>query len=168
MTARPDGHHVLAGAKAGYLMPMGSFQVGPVIGADYAKATVDSYTENGDAALTLNVSEQSYKALTGNVGIEVRGAVGVPGAGVRPYAQALLEKDLIGDGRTIFYAQTDAPGIVNRFDYEGRSEKLYGRLNAGVSASVLGMVGVEGGVSATVGKKQGNDLSGIVGVKIGF
>jgi outer membrane lipase/esterase len=168
MTASPDGHHVLAGAKAGYLMPMGSFQLGPVIGLDYAKATVDSYTEKGDAALTLNVSKQTYDALTGNVGLEVRGSVAVPGAGVHPYAQALLEKDLMGDGRTIFYAETSAPGIVNSFHYEGRSEKLYGRLNAGVSASVLGMVGVEGGVSATVGKKQGNDLSGIVGVKIGF
>jgi outer membrane lipase/esterase len=168
MKASPNGHHVLAGAKGGYLMPMGSFQLGPVIGLDYAKATVDSYTEHGDDALTLNVSKQNYDALTGNLGLEVRGSVAVPGAGVHPYAQALLEKDLIGDGRTIFYAQTDAPGIVNRFDYEDRSEKLYGRLNAGVSASVLGMVGIEGGISTTVGKKQGNDLSGVLGVRIGF
>ncbi len=168
MKASPDGHHFLAGAKGGYLTPMGLFQLGPVIGLDYAKATVDSYTEHGDDALTLNVSKQNFEALTGNLGVEVRGAVAVPGAGVHPYAQALLEKDLIGDGRTIFYAQTDAPGIVNRFDYEDRSEKLYGRLNAGVSASVMGMFGVEGGVSTTVGKKQGNDLSGVIGVRVGF
>jgi uncharacterized protein YhjY with autotransporter beta-barrel domain/phospholipase/lecithinase/hemolysin len=168
MTASPKGHHVLAGAKAGYLMPMGAFQLGPVVGLDYAKATVNGYTENGDAALTLNVSKQTYDALTGNLGLEVRGAVAVPGAGVHPYAQALLEKDFTGDGRTIFYAQTDAPAIINRFDYEGRSQKIYGRLNAGVSASVMGMIGVEGGLSATVGKKQGNDLSGVIGVRVGF
>jgi outer membrane lipase/esterase len=166
MDADPDGHHVLAGARGGYLMPFGLFRAGPVVGLDYAKAKVDAYTEEGDPALTLNVSNQSYEALTGNLGLEARGAVGVPGAGVHPYAQALLEKDFIGDGRTIFFAQTSAPGIVNRFDYESRSKKLYGRLNGGISASVLGAIGIDAAVSTTIGKKQGNEISGQVGVRI--
>lgn len=166
MSGDADGHHVLAGARAGYLMPFGLISAGPVVGLDYAKAKVDAYTETGDPALTLNVSGQSYEALTGNLGVEVRGGVAVPGAGVRPYVQALLEKDLIGDGRTIFYAQTDAPGIVNRADYEDRSRKLYGRLNGGISASVLGGIAVNASASTTVGKKQGNEVSGQIGVHI--
>jgi outer membrane autotransporter protein len=166
MSADPDGHHILAGAKGGYLMPFGPFRAGPVVGLDYAKAKVKAYTEDGDPALSLNVSGQSYEALTGNLGLEIRGSAGVPGVGVHPYVQALLEKDFIGDGRAIFYAQTDAPTIVNRFDYEGRSKKLYGRLNGGISASVLGGIGVDASVSATVGKKQGNEVSGLVGVRV--
>jgi len=165
MSADPDGHHILAGARGGYLMPFGMLSAGPVVGLDYAKAKVKGYTEDGDPALTLNVSDQSYEALTGNFGLEVRGAAAVPGAGVRPYVQALLEKDFIGDGRTIFYAQTDAPGIINRFDYESRSKKLYGRLNGGISASVLG-IAIEASASTTVGKKQGNEVSGQIGVHI--
>lgn len=165
MSGDPDGHHILAGARGGYLMPFGMLSAGPVIGLDYAKAKVKGYTEDGDPALTLSVSNQSYEALTGNFGLEVRGAAAVPGAGVHPYVQALLEKDFIGDGRTIFYAQTDAPGIVNRFDYESRSKKLYGRLNGGISASVLG-IAVDASASTTVGKSQGNEVSGQIGVHI--
>ena len=168
MTARPDGSHVLAGAKAGYLMPFGTFRIGPVVALDYAKAKIDGYTEQGDPALTLNVSNQSYRALTGNVGVEVRGGVGVPGASIHPYASAMLEKDLIGDGRTIFTAQTSAPIIVNRFDYPDRSTKIYGRVTGGLSASILGAVDLQAAASATLGKSQGNEVSANLGVSIGF
>ena len=168
MTARPDGSHVLAGAKVGYSMPMGPVSIAPVIALDYAKAKVDGYTENGDPALTLHVDSQSYEALTGNVGVELRGSAGVPGVGIRPFASALLEKDLIGDGRVLTYAQTDAPAIVNTFDYPDRSTKIYGRLTGGASASVLGMLDLEAAVSGTVVKKQGNELSAHVGFRLGF
>ena len=168
MIARPDGSHVLAGAKVGYLMPLGPLSVGPVVALDYAKAKIDGYTEQGDAALTLNVSNVSYKALTGNAGIELRGGVGLPGASIHPYASAMLEKDLIGDGRTIFTAQTSAPLIVNRFDYPNRSTRIYGRLSGGLSASVLGSLDVQAGASATVGRKQGNEVSANLGVRFGF
>jgi uncharacterized protein YhjY with autotransporter beta-barrel domain len=166
MTANPDGHHILAGAKGGYLMPFGPVSVGPIVGLDYAKVKVNSYTEQGDPALTLNVSRDSFEALTGNLGLELRGSAGVPLAGgVRPYFQALLEKDLIGDGRTIFAAETSAPTIVNRFDYPGRSKKIYGRINGGLSASIMGFA-LQGSVSTTVGKKQGNEISGQLGIKL--
>jgi phospholipase/lecithinase/hemolysin/uncharacterized protein YhjY with autotransporter beta-barrel domain len=169
MTANPDGSHVLAGAKAGFVMPLGGLSFGPVIGADYAKAKVDAYTEQGDAALTLNVSKQTFEALTANAGVEVRAGVGVPIAGsIHPYASALLEKDLIGDGRTIFYSQTSAPVIVNHFEYPDRSTKIYGRVTGGASASILGAVDLQGAISTTVGKKQGNEVSAHLGVRIGF
>ena len=64
------------------------------------------------------------------------------------------------------YAQTDAPAIVNTFDYPDRSTKIYGRLTGG--ASVLGMLDLEAAVSGTVGKKQGNELSAHVGFRLGF
>ena len=45
MEADPDGNHFIAGAKGGYLMPLGGVRVGPVVALDYAKAKVDGYTE---------------------------------------------------------------------------------------------------------------------------
>ncbi len=168
MTAKPDGDHIVAGAKVGYGMPFGPVSIGPVLALDYAKAEVDGYTENGDPALTLNVGKQSYEALTGNVGVELHGAAGLPGIGIRPFASALLEKDLVGDGRVLTYAQTDAPGIVNTFAYPDRSTKIYGRLTGGASASILGALDLEAAVSGTVGKKQGNELSAHVGFRLGF
>ncbi len=168
MVARPDGSHVVAGAKAGYLMPMGPVSVGPVVGVDYARAKVDGYTESGDPALTLNVSKQTYEALTGDLGIELHGSAAVPGVGVHPYAAAMLEKDLVGDGRTLFYAQTSAPGIVNSFTYPDRSTSLYGRVTGGLSASLLSSLAVEAAVSTTLGKDWGNETSAHVGVRLGF
>jgi len=168
MTAEPDGSHVLAGAKAGYLMPMGLLRLGPVLALDYAKAKVDAYTEDGDPALTLNVGAQSFDALVGGIGIELRGAAAVPGAAFRPFAAAMLEKDLSGDGRTLVWSQTSAPGIVNSFDVEDRSTRAYGRFSAGAEVSVLGSIQLQGAASTTVGKKQGDDLSGHIGLSVGF
>ena len=84
LEADPDGDHFIAGAKGGYLMPLGSVRVGPVIALDYAKAKVDSYTETGDPVLTLNVDSLSYKSLRGSVGLEVRGDFAGGGVQLRP------------------------------------------------------------------------------------
>jgi outer membrane lipase/esterase len=168
MTARPDGSHLLAGAKAGYLAGIGSLQVGPVVALDYAKAKVDAYVEAGDPALTLNVARQSFKALTGNLGLEARGSFGGGGIAIRPYFNALLEKELSGDGRTAFYAQTSAPTIVNRFDYPDRSKKLYGRVGGGATADIFSGVGLNAAVSATLGKKDGNEVSAHLGLSAHF
>jgi outer membrane lipase/esterase len=168
MTASPDGSHVLAGLKAGYLMPMGGMRIGPVVALDYAKAKVDGYTETGDAALNLNVSSLTAKSMTGSIGAELRGDFNDEGIQLRPFASAALEMDFLGDGRTIRFAQTTAPGIVNSWSFEDRSKKAYGRFSAGASAGILSRVSVDALVSGTVGQKQGDDLSAHIGVKLGL
>ncbi|GAC1572232.1 MAG: autotransporter BatA [Sphingomicrobium sp.] len=168
MSARPSGSHWLAGAKAGYLMPMGGLRVGPVIAVDYAKAKVHNYTESGDAALTLNVGSQDFSSLRGDAGIELRGDLGTEGSHFRPFASLLAEKDFKGDGRTVYYAQTSAPTIVNHFAFAQASKKTYARGTAGLSAGIAGGVSLDAGVSMTFGKKQGNETSGQVGFNIGF
>ena len=45
---------------------------------------------------------------------------------------------------------------------------MYGRLNVGGAASIMNGIDVEAGISATAGKKQGNDVAGQLGVRIGF
>ncbi len=168
MAAKPDGTHWVAGIKGGMLMPMGSFSVGPVVGLDYAKAKVDGYTESGDSALTLNVSSQSYKSMRGILGLELRGALGEDGSFLKPYASAMLEKELSSSNRGVSFSQTASPVIVNNFAFESPSKKIYGRLNFGGKAMVAGAIGVDAGVSMTVGKAHGQETSGQVGVTIGF
>ena len=158
----------LAGAKAGYLLPVGGFRLGPVVALDYAKAKVDGYTEDGDAALTLNVDEMDYSSLTGSAGIELRGDFAGGGVQLRPFAAATVEKDFNGDGRTVHFAQTSAPTIVNSFTYADRSKKAYGRLAGGASAAILSQVSLDVAMSSTFGKKQGEEVSAHVGFKVGF
>ena len=168
MEADADGSHTLAGAKAGYLFPVGGFRLGPVVALDYAKAKVDGYTEDGDAALTLNVDEMDYSSLTGSAGIELRGDFAGGGVQLRPFAAATVEKDFNGDGRTVHFAQTSAPTIVNSFSYDDRSKKAYARVAGGASAAILTNVSLDVAGSSTFGKKQGEEVSAHVGLKVGF
>lgn len=168
MTATPDGDHWLAGVKAGYLMPVGVMRAGPIVALDYAKAQVDSYTETGDPALNLNVSSVSAKSLTGGIGAELRGDFGGGGVQLRPFATAMLEADLIGDERTVRFAQSSAPGIVNSWRLEERSKDPYGRLAVGGSAEILPGTSLNALLSTTLGKDQGNEASAHVGLRLGF
>ncbi|HEU0284924.1 MAG TPA: autotransporter domain-containing protein [Sphingomicrobium sp.] len=168
MRAKTDGKHWLAGAKAGYLMPLGIMRAGPVVAIDYAKAKVDGYTESGDPTLTLNVDSVTAKSLTGGIGGEIRGDFEAGGASVRPYLSAMLEKELGDNDRVVRFAQTTAPGIVNSWSLGDRSKKAYGRLTAGGSAEILSRVSLNTVLSTTVGRDDGNDVSAQVGLNVGF
>jgi outer membrane lipase/esterase len=168
MEADADGDHWLAGLKAGYLMPVGIMRAGPVVALDYAKADVDGYTETGDAALTLNVEEVSAKSLTGGIGAELRGDFEGGGVQLRPYASAMLEAELLGNGRSIRFAQTSAPGIVNTWEFEERSKDPYGRFSVGGNAAILSGVSLNAVGSTTVGKDRGDEVSAHVGLRFGF
>jgi uncharacterized protein YhjY with autotransporter beta-barrel domain/phospholipase/lecithinase/hemolysin len=163
MTASPHGNHTVAGAKGGYLMSWGGLKAGPIVALDYARAKVDGYTEAGDAALTLNVSRQSLKAVTGQAGIEVRGDI----AGLHPFVDLTAERDFTGDDRLIAFSQVSAPVIVNQWAVT-RGKDTYGRLSGGASASLGGTISVDAFVSTTLGRDGGQEVGGNVGVKAKF
>jgi phospholipase/lecithinase/hemolysin/uncharacterized protein YhjY with autotransporter beta-barrel domain len=168
LEADPKGNHFVAGAKGGYLMPVGSVRVGPVVGLDYAKAKVDSYTETGDPVLTLNVDSLTYRSLRGSLGVELRGDFAGGGVQLRPYASAVVEKDFTGDARTVRFSQTSAPIIVNSFAFDDASKKAYGRISGGFSAAILSSVTLDVAGSATAGKDQGEETSAQLGLRFSF
>ncbi|WP_310468629.1 autotransporter domain-containing protein [Sphingomonas sp.] len=168
MSAKPDGNHWLAGAKAGYLMPLGSWRAGPVVALDYAKAKVDDYSERGDPALSLDVGELSSKALTGSLGLEARGDFDSGGLSFRPFVAAAMEKTLSGNGDTAFYAQHSSPTIVNSWRLSDRSKKAYARLTGGASAALFGTASLDATVSSTFGRNDGDDISAQIGLRIGM
>lgn len=163
LTATPHGNHWVAGAKGGYLMSFGGLGVGPIVALDYARAKVNGYTESGDAALTLNVSGQTHKALKGQAGLELRGDL----AGLHPFVDVTAEHNFSGDDRLITFAQTDAPIIVNRWDVPGRQE-TYGRISGGASASLVAGLSVDAFATTTLGRNHGQEVGAQVGVKAAF
>ena len=167
MRARPDGSHTTAGLKGGYLMPMGMLRIGPVAAVDYARAKVDGYSEDGDAALTLNVGRQTAKSLTGQIGVEARGGLDAGAAAFRPFISATLEHQFEDGDRNITFAQTSAPGIVNTWNISGGSE-TYGRISGGASANILGGTSLDAAFSTTIGRDGGNDLGAHLGLRMGF
>ena len=165
MRASPDGSHLTAGAKVGYLAPIGSLRVGPIASLDYARAKIDGYTEEGDAALNLNVSSVSTKALTGALGVEARGDFSVGGSQLRPFAAIAVEKGLSGDARTVRYSQTASPTIINSWELDSRSKQAYGRVSAGASASIAPGIGIDAMLSTTIGRNEGKDSSVHIGLR---
>jgi len=163
MTARPSGSHTLAGAKGGYLMRFGPFDAGPLVALDYARAKVDSYTETGDPALTLNVSHQSLEAFTGQAGVEFRAVL----AGLHPFVDLTAERNFTGNDQLITFDETSAPVIVNSWAVH-RGKETYGRLAGGASADLIGGVSVDAFVSTTLGRDHGQELGGNIGVKARF
>lgn len=163
MDASPHGNHTVAGAKGGYLMSFAGLKAGPIAAVDYARAKVDSYTEAGDPALTLNVGRQSLKAFTGQAGLEVRGEF----AGLKPFVDVTAEHDFSGNDRLITFAQTSAPTIVNSWAVP-RGKDTYGRLSGGATASLARGVSLDAFVSTTLGRDGGNETGGSIGVKAKF
>ncbi len=168
LSASPDGSHVVAGAKAGFLAGVGPLRVGPVAAIDWARVKVDGYTETGDAALTLNVGKQRYSALVGSAGIELRGDLDAGGSIVRPFASAMVEKDLKGDSRTLTFSQTSAPVIVNRYNLGERDQSVYSRFSGGASAQLARNIQLDIVGSTTAGKDDGNEVTVHGGVRVGF
>jgi outer membrane lipase/esterase len=149
-----SGHNALAGAKVGYLAGLGGLSVGPVAALDYARTKIGAYTETGDPVLTA--------------GLEARANVESGGLAVRPYASIVAEKDFDGDGRTIRYAGTASPTIVNIWNLPGRSKDTYARLTAGASFEVIGSLSLQVQGSKSFGRDGGNDMNGFAGLKLGF
>ncbi|NJC05039.1 uncharacterized protein YhjY with autotransporter beta-barrel domain/phospholipase/lecithinase/hemolysin [Sphingomonas kaistensis] len=168
LTAEPEGSHLIAGAKVGFLANVGPLRVGPVASIDYARAKVDGYTETGDGALRLNVGSQRYSALVGGAGLELRGDFSAGGSSLRPYAAAMLEKDFDGDSRTLVFSQVSSPTIVNRFSLGERDTGLYTRFSGGASAQIARNIQLDVAGSTTAGKDQGNEVSVHGGVRVGF
>ena len=118
--------------------------------------------------LTLNVDDLTYRSLRGSIGAELRGDFAGGGVQLRPFASAVIEKDFTGDGRTVRFAQTSAPTIVNSFAFDDASKKAYGRFSGGFSAAILSSVTLDAAASLTAGKDQGEETSAQVGIRIGF
>lgn len=163
MTADPHGNHTVAGAKGGYLMSFMGFSAGPIVALDYARAKVGSYTEAGDPALALNVSQQSLKAVTGQAGLELRGDI----AGFHPFVDVTAEHDFTGNGRLITFSQTSAPVIVNDWAV-ARSKETYGRLSGGASAGLFSGISLDAFATTTLGGNNGQEVGGQIGLKARF
>lgn len=164
--ARPDGAATTAGAQAGYLFGTGGLRVGPVIGVRYANVDIDAFTEAGDPVLTLNVGEQDLDSLIGSAGIEARGGMEIGGLTVQPYASAAIEREFAGDGRTVLYAGTASPTIVNRWVLPARSDDIYGRITGGVNLNLGSSVSLQVNATSSIAQDEGDDFGGSLALRL--
>ena len=169
ITSSPDGTSFVVAGKAGYLFDAGKAQLGPIGGLTYARAKVNSYTESGDPVLTLAVGQQVAEALIGSIGAQIRFPFVVNGRIISPYVNLTADDDFIGNGRIIQFGATSAPLIVNNWTVpNSSSQRVYGRVAAGVLAPVSDNVALTANISQTFARQGGNDFYGNGGLKIAF
>lgn len=148
-------------------MGRGAVRFGPVAGVQYARADIDAYTE-GDPVLANSVREQDVNALTGSLGVEARANYVFCRFGIQPYGSAMLEKDLEGDSRTVRYAGTASPTIVNSFVLPDRSKDMYRRPTGGANVGLGANSALQINASTSLGRDGTEEFGGFIGVKLGF
>ena len=163
----PDADTITAGAQVGYLFDVGSLKVGPVAGISYAKAEIGGYTETGDPVLTLNVGDQEVDQLVGSLGLELNGSFNIGGSRVSPFLTASAQHELNDDPRTIRYAGTAAPEIVNSWTLEDDSE-TYGKLTGGANLQITSALTLQVAGGTTLGRDGGDDSHASVALRVGF
>ena len=166
--ATPDATTLVAGGQVGYLFDVGAIKVGPVAGLSYARAEIDGFTETGDPVLTLNVQDQDLDQLVGSAGIELNGEFDVGGSSVSPYLSVTAEKELNDDPRTIRYAGTASPTIVNQWVVGGEEEEVHGRVVLGANFRITSGVTLQVAGSTTIGQDGGERSGASAAVRVGF
>lgn len=162
LAASPHARSIVAGARAGVLMPTGIGRIGPIAGIAFAHARLDGYTEAGDPAAALVVGRQRFDTVVASAGLEWRPDLGPT---VTPWLRATAEKGVHGDSRDIRYAPAVAPSIVNDFTVASASDKAYGDVAAGLSARLGNRIAIEGTIHTSFSRPDGNDYGGFAGVK---
>jgi outer membrane autotransporter protein len=162
LTAHPHATSIVAGGRAGWLVPTGLGRIGPIAGIAYAHAKLDAYTEAGDAAAALVVGSQKVDTVVGSAGLEWRPDLG---PAFTPWLRATAEKSVHGDKRDILYAPEDAATVVNRFEILSASDKAYGDVAGGISARLGTHIAIEATAHTTFSREEGKDYGGFAGVK---
>jgi outer membrane lipase/esterase len=151
------GHAWTGAGGAGYLMRLGGFAWGPAAALTYTSASVDPYTEAGNALLTQAVARQTVYSLTGRAGLQATAHMNLPGLSLRPHTAIFAEREFLDGARTLDTAFTSAElPLANVIDgYTG----TYGRMQAGIGADIEPRVTALFDVEATFGRGNGDDKS---------
>ena len=156
-----------AAAQAGYLVDFGSIRAGPIAGLDYTHARIHAYTETGDSLLTMMVGQQSVDDLIGDVGFELRSPFAWGGALYSPFVNVTAEKDFLGGGRVVTTTQVTTP-LLPVLTPVPSDNRIYGKIAAGVAASLGGNVSASLNAATTFARQGGNDFSASLGIKVAF
>jgi outer membrane lipase/esterase len=156
-----------AAAQAGYLVDVGWIRAGPIAGLDYTHALIHAYTETGDSLLTMMVGQQSVDDLIGDVGLELSSPFAWRGNFYSPFVNVTAEEDFLGGGRVVTTTQVTTP-LLPVLTPVPSNNRLYGKVAAGVAASLGGSVSATLNVATTVGREGGDDFTVGCGIKVAF
>jgi outer membrane lipase/esterase len=154
-------------ARAGYLVNAGAVRVGPIAGFSYTHGVIGGYTESGDILLTMMVDRQTFDALTGNAGLQLRLPFVVGTALYSPFINLTAEQDFAGSGRNVITTLVTAP-LLPILTPVSANDRTYGRVAAGIGATIAGNVSATLTASTTFARAGGDAFAVSGGIKAAF
>jgi outer membrane lipase/esterase len=167
ITARPAGDDVSVGVDTGYVLHAAGLTYGPVAGVHLTNTSLRSYSESGDAALTQQVSAQTYSDVVGDLGATASTSVPLGPVVLYPHLTASWDHLVSGNGGTFSSVFTDEPTVVLTNAYPSVSQN-WGVVSGGLTAPVSSMVAVHVAFTTTIAKSDGEDHEVSGGVQIRF
>jgi outer membrane lipase/esterase len=158
---------ITAAARAGYLFNAGAFRVGPIAGFTYTHGVIGAYTESGDILLTMMVDRQTIDALTGDAGLQLRLPFVVGTALYSPFINLTAEQDFAGSGRNVTTTLVTAP-LLPILTPVSAHDRTYGKVAAGIGATIAGNVNATLTASSTFAREGGNDFAVSGGIRAAF
>ena len=156
-----------AAARAGYLVNAGAVRVGPIAGFNYTHGVIGAYTESGDILLTMMVDRQTINALTGNAGLQLRLPFVAGTALYSPFINLTAEQDFAGSGRNVTTTLVTAP-LLPILTPVSAHDRTYGKVAAGIGASIAGNISATVNVATTFAREGGNDFAVSGGIRAAF
>lgn len=135
-----DGMTYSVGLSGGYDFLVGGLTLSPNLGFFYIDSTIDSFTERGAGGLNLIYDEQSFKSLTGNIGLRATYAWNLGWGVLLPHVRVDYVREFENDADVFgvrFAADPNAnsaPPILVETD---NPDESYWRLAAGFSAQFI-------------------------------
>ena len=158
-----------AGGKveAGYMLHDGALAYGPLAELRYARVTINSYTEKGAVALNQSVDNQAFASVVAEIGGEIATEMHSGEAVYRPSLRAGWNHVLAPSDRDVFsrLASLSAVTIDTALTDSGKD---FARVGAGLSVEMTRAFSFVASVDGTVGKSDGQDVSGMLKLLCNF
>lgn len=163
-----DGNEFTIRAVTGYDHTIGNFTVGPRVGVNYSRLTIDDYDESGGGGLALAYDDQTVKSLQTTVGLQGSMAINTSYGVWVPQATADYVHEFENDQRSIdvqFAQDNRANATKFSFNNDKPDRNFF---NLGIGTVLVLSNGIQPFVNfrALVGHSQFDNYAGTIGVRI--
>lgn len=167
ITANPNGHTMSVVAHGGYMIHRGSISAGPVVGFDYVQASIASYTENGDPALTMAVGSQSLSRTLISAGLAVSAAGHAGRFAITPHGSIELQTQPGGNSGSFSSVFTDEPLVGLTTTYPTLASS-WGVADVGLTATMSDRLAATIDLASTFARTGGDQRMVTAGMRYKF
>lgn len=153
----------------GYDFNLGQVRIGPMVGADYTRYSIDSFSEKGDLRTALNYGTEKFDSIELSVGGRAYGTMALnKGMLLQPYA-SLAWVEEVGDGRTDSFQFTSrGDGQMRNVEGLSGADKHFARAKVGAQLAISAHFGVFAEATARAAHDEGDQAGYAVGMQLLF